>query len=472
MSASFEHDLVIIGGGSAGLTAAKTASFFAKSVALIDRDSLGGDCLHFGCVPSKALIKASRIMHEVRTAERFGLELSSHDVALKAVNARVKAAIETVSAIDSIESMKKIGVEVLLGGARFEDPHTLIVGEDRRLRAKNVLICTGSRAIRPDIPGLAEAGFWTNEGAFDLEELPRTLVVIGGGPIGVEMAQAFRRLGSEVTILQRGPHLLPKDDRDVVEILEQTFDREGIELRFGAAVKSVGVEGTMKLLHLSSGATIRADAVMAAVGRRPNLEGLGLEKAGVRFSSRGILVNDRLQTSQPHVYAAGDVVGGLLFTHFAGYQAAHAVRNIFLPIKLKFEPGNVPWVTFTDPEIGHVGMTEEEAKASGQSCDVVKFPYALLDRAITDQEPSGLIKFLIDSRRRIIGCHVAGSSAGELINEVTLAMNNALTVDRIVTSIHAYPTYSFGIPIALYDYVLNEEPAAISKVGRFLSKLT
>ncbi|MGH3791408.1 MAG: FAD-dependent oxidoreductase, partial [Pseudonocardiaceae bacterium] len=214
------------------------------------------------------------------------------------------------------------------------------------------------------------------------------------------------------------------------------------------------------------------DAILCAVGRVPNVDKLGLDAAGVTPNNRGIPVNDLLQTSQPHIYAVGDVTGGPAFTHYAGHQAAHAVRNIFVPIKAAFSPGHLPWVTFTDPEIAHVGRTEAEVRAAGDTCDVIRFPYRHNERAVTDAEPVGLMKFLIDGKRRLIGAHIAGQCAGEMINELTLAMNNDLTVDAIISSIHAYPTYSFAIPIALYDYALTQSPSTAAKVGRFLSRLT
>jgi len=473
---TYDYDLAIIGGGSAGLTAAKVGRFFAKRVALIDKVRLGGDCLYYGCVPSKALIKAARVMHEVKTAARWGLRLTCSGTDLSAVNGRVQAAIQDVATLDSADSLRGMGVEVILAGEKgtsFLDPHTLRVDGDS-VTAKYVLICTGSRPARASIPGLDEAGYLTNEDLFDLSNLPNRLAVIGGGPIGVEMAQAFRRLGSEVTLLQRGPHLLPRDDQDAVEVLERTFAEEGIDVRSDTQVASVRVESGEKILSLMSANRdeVRVDDILVAIGRSANLDGLALENAGVSYTSRGIPVNDKLQTSVPHIYAAGDVVGGEQFTHYAGYQSAQAARNIFLPVKLKFNPGLVPWVTFTDPEIAHVGLTEAEARQTGKEHHVVTFPYAMLERAVTDQGPVGLMKFIIDSRRKIIGCHIAGNAAGEMINEITLAMNNDLTVDKIIGSIHAYPTYSFGIPIALYDFVLNEHPATVAKVGRFLSRLT
>ncbi len=481
---SFDYDLAIIGAGSGGLIAARVAHFFAKRVALIDKDRLGGDCLHYGCVPSKALIKASRVAHEAATAQRWGLSAQSVHKGLAAVNARVQQAIADIGKLDDAEMLSELGVDVLLGGATFRDPHTLRVGArnisgrdsaGKDITAKFVLITSGSRPAVPNIDGLAEVGYLTNEDVFDLSDLPGRLAVIGGGPIGVELAQALHRLGSTVTVLQRRPHLIPRDDADMIDILERQFTNEGIGVRLNTQPSAVHRDSGDIVLTLGpafDAGELRVDAVLCAVGRVPNLEMLGLDAAGVTTNDRGIAVNDLLQTNQSHIYAVGDVTGGPAFTHYAGHQAAHAVRNIFVPIKAAFAPGHLPWVTFTDPEIAHVGRTEAEIPAAGETCEVIRLPYSHNERAVTDAEPVGLMKFLIDSKRRLIGAHIAGHCAGELINELTLAMNNDLTVDAIIGSIHAYPTYSFAIPIALYDYALTQNPSTAAKVGRFLSRLT
>jgi pyruvate/2-oxoglutarate dehydrogenase complex dihydrolipoamide dehydrogenase (E3) component len=467
---SFDYDLAIIGGGSGGLTAARLARFFGKRVALIDKEQVGGDCLHYGCVPSKALIKASRVAHEAATAQRWGLSAQPVNNGLAAVNARVQRAISDVGKLDDTAALSELGVDVLLGGTTFSDPHTLRL-IDRDITAKFVLIASGSRPAVPPTEGLAEVGYLTNEDVFDLSDLPGRLAVIGGGPIGVELAQALHRLGSTVTVLQRGPHLIPRDDAETIDVLERQFADDGIDVRLDARLRAVHRDGADTVLTLDDG-ELRVDEILCAVGRVPNVESLGLDAAGVATNQRGITVNELLQTNQPHIYAVGDVTGGPAFTHYAGHQAAHAVRNIFVPIKAKFTPGHLPWVTFTDPEIAHVGRTEEQARAAGDTFQVIRFPYSHNERAVTDAEPVGLMKFLIDGKRRLIGAHIAGQCAGEMINELTLAMNNGLTVDAIINSIHAYPTYSFAIPIALYDYALTENPSTAARVGRFLSRLT
>ncbi|HEX6403843.1 MAG TPA: FAD-dependent oxidoreductase [Pseudonocardiaceae bacterium] len=468
--ASFDYDLAIIGAGSAGLTAARVGRFFAKRIALIDKDRLGGDCLYYGCVPSKALIKASRVAHETATARRWGLPTQPVATDLAAVNARVHQAITEISKLDDAAVFSELGVDVLFGGATFRDPHTLHVG-DRDITAKFVLIASGSRPAVPNIDGLAEVGYLTNEDVFDLDALPDRLAVIGGGPIGVELAQALHRLGCAVTVVQRGPHLLARDDTDLIEILKRQFTDEGIDVRCNTRPTAVRRDGGDTVLTLGA-AQLRVDAILCAVGRVPNVETLGLDAAGITINHQGITVTHQLQTSQPHIYAVGDVTGGPAFTHYAGHQAAHAVRNIFVPIKAAFSSGHLPWVTFTDPEIAHVGKTEAQARAAGDTYEVIRFPYSHNERAVTEGETVGLMKFLINTKRRLIGAHIAGHAAGEMINELTLAMNNDLTIDAIISSIHAYPTYSFAIPIAFYDYVLTDNPSAAAKVGRFLSHLT
>ncbi len=468
--ASFDYDLAIIGAGSAGLTAARVGRFFAKRVALIDKDRLGGDCLNYGCVPSKALIKASRVAHEAAMAQRWGLSVQRVPTDLAAVNARVQHAITEIAQLDDAETLAELGVDVLLGGATFRDPHTLRVA-DRDITAKFVLIASGSRPAIPAIDGLAEVGYLTNEDVFDLSSLPPRLAVIGGGPIGVELAQALHRLGSAVTVLQRGLHLIPRDDADMIDILERQFTDEGMDLRLNTIPHAARRQDGQTVLTLGDG-ELHVDAILCAIGRVPNVEALGLDAAGISTNERGIVINDLLQTSQSHIYAVGDVTGGPAFTHYAGHQAAHAVRNIFVPIRAAFSPGQLPWVTFTDPEIAHVGRTEAEIRAAGDTCEVIRFPYSHNERAVTEAETVGLMKFLIDGKRRLIGAHIAGHCAGEMINELTLAMNNDLTVDAIIGSIHAYPTYSFAIPTALYEYVMTHNPSAAAKVGRFLSRLT
>lgn len=466
--ARFDHDIAIIGAGSAGLTAARLARFFRRSVVLIDRERLGGDCLHHGCVPSKALLRAARLAHDMAGAARWGLTPSDGAVDLGAVNDRVRHAVAEVGTLDGIAALTAAGVHVRLGGARFLDEHTLRVGATT-LTARSVLIATGSRPAVPPVPGLVEAGYLTNNDVFDLTDLPPRLAVIGGGPVGVELAQAFARLGSRVTLVQRGTRLLPRDDADVVAVLADRLAEEGVDLRCGTAVRAVRRTGAGRVLDLDTG-ELCVDEILCATGRTPNIEDLGLDAAGVEIGPGGVVVDDRLRTTRPHIYAAGDVIGGPGFTHLAGRQASHAIRNIAVPGSARFSPGHLPWVTFTDPEIAHVGVTQD--RAAGRHVDVVRFPFRRHERALIDGDPAGLVTILVGRRRRIVGASVAGTGAGEMINELTLAMNSGLTVDTVIRSMHAYPTYSLALPTALYEHGLHGRPGPSLRLGRLLTAFT
>lgn len=467
----YDTDLAVIGAGSAGLTAARLAAWFGKRVVLIDKQRLGGDCLHYGCVPSKALIKASRVAHEARTADRWGLAPHDAPVDLGRVNARVADVIARVGALDDAAALGEHGVEVALGPTRFLDPHTLAVGT-RRLTAKYVLVATGSAPVIPDVPGLVDVGFLTNEDVFALSTLPPRLCVLGGGPVGTELAQALARLGSEVTVLTRAPGLLPREDPELVALLAGQFAAEGIAVHGGVDVSGVTRDGGDVVVSIAGRPDLRVDRILCATGRRPNVDGLDLAAASVTYGPGGIPIDDRLRTNVRHVYAAGDVTGGPAYTHFAGYQAAHAVRNIAVPGSAAFDPGAVPAVTFTDPEVATVGRSAAGLDAAGTPYDVVRFPYARHERALTDGELVGLIKILVGKDRRILGAHVAGHNAGELIGELTLALNRKLTVDHIVGSIHAYPTYSFALPIALHEFATGPRPSRALRLGRRLARFT
>lgn len=464
--ARYDYDIAVVGAGSAGLTAARLARWFGKRVVLIDKVRLGGDCLHYGCVPSKALIKASRVAYESRTADRWGLEPHDTRADLGRVNARVADVIARVGALDDVAALAEHGVEVALGQTRFLDAHTLQVG-DRRLRAKYVLLATGSSPAVPDIPGLAGSGVLTNEDVFSLDRLPPRLAVLGGGPVGAELAQALARLGSEVTVLTRAAGLLPRDDPDLVALLTAQFATEGITVHGGVDVHAVHRDRADLVVTIEGRSDLRVDQILCATGRRPNVADLDLAVAGVQHGPDGVQVDDRLRTTAQHIYAAGDVTGGPAYTHFAGYQAAHAVRNIVVPGSAAFDPGALPAVTFTDPEVARVGRADD-----GTAYGILRFPYSRHERALTDGESVGLIKILVGRDRRILGAHVAGHNAGELIDELTLAMNRKLTVDHIVGSIHAYPTYSFALPIALHEYATTQRPSRALRLGRLLARLT
>lgn len=435
-------DLIVIGGGSAGLTAATVAARVGARVLLVDKTRLGGDCLHDGCVPSKALLASARLAHRMRRAPEFGIAPVGVQVDLAAVMARIRAVQAEIAKHDSPEAMGALGVEVAFGGARFLDARTVRIGKDRTEVGDRFVIATGSSAVAPRVPGLSEVGFLNHANVFGLERLPARLAVMGGGPIGVEIGQAFARFGSAVTILERAARLLEREEPDVSRHLADVLAREGIDVRLSCRVASVRRDGERKVVVLEGGGEIVADAIFVAVGRRPTLDGLGLAAARIATSERGIVVDDALRTSQPHIFAVGDCAGGPQFTHWAEYEARVATRNALFRGTERRSMRIVPWVTFTDPEVARVGMTEEEAHAHAhqERVHVHRFPFARVDRALTEGEGSGFAKVVVDARERILGAHLIGPGAGEALVEWTLAMQNDLKLSDVGRAIHVYPT--------------------------------
>lgn len=436
------YDLVVIGGGSGGLTAATIAGRVGAQVLLVDKQYLGGDCLHYGCVPSKALIRCANVAHTVRDAGRFGVKLHGNStVDFSDVMQYVREAIDVVGNSDSEEVLRSRGVDVVFGGARFLSPTRIQVG-DRQLEASRSIISVGSRAVAPPIPGLRKAGFIDHVGLFQLNEQPRRLVVIGGGPIGVEMGQAMARLGSEVTILERSDRLLRNDDEELARLLAAYLEEE-LTLLVGASVTEVRRLAHGKTVVFEEDGeqkTIDCDEILVATGRKPNLEELGLAEAGVDFNSKGIIVNDRLRTTAPNIWACGDCTGSYQFTHFAEAQARVATRNALFAGNEKFKEKDVPWTTFSDPEVAHVGMTEAQARAEHDPIRVYRFPYAELDRAVCDGMTKGLGKIVCDLNGNILGASLLGSHAGEAITEIVIAMKASIPLHKLAQFIHVYPT--------------------------------
>ncbi len=437
-----ERDLVIIGGGAGGLVVASVAAQLGRRVTLVEKaDRLGGDCLHHGCVPSKALIRSAQVAALMRRGADFGLADCDPRVDLSRVNAHVQSVIDHIQRHDDPERFRGYGCEVLLGeGARFISPREVQVGE-RVIRARRFVIATGARPFMPDIPGLAEAPVSTNLDLFSLQALPRRLVVLGGGPIGVEMGQALARLGSEVTIVQRGAQLLPLEDAEVVARLTARLAAEGIQVRTGVSVDAIvtDTDSGAAQLHCSDGTHLGADRILVATGRRPNVEGLGLEAAGVDYTRRGIRVDRRQRSSQKHIYACGDVCGPYAFTHMAEHQAGVVISNAVFRFPKKTDYRVVPWVTYTDPELARVGLTEAQAREQGIEPTVLRFEFSEVDRAITEVETAGLYK-LVSHRGRILGATILGPHAGELLHEIVLAMQTGAKLGEISAAIHAYPT--------------------------------
>ncbi|GCE03045.1 dihydrolipoyl dehydrogenase family protein [Dictyobacter aurantiacus] len=449
------YDLTIIGGGSAGLTAARIAHSLGARVLLIDKERLGGDCLHYGCVPSKSLIHVADLVMQARQVARFGVQGGQGQIDMEKVGQYIQEVIGRVAANEQADIE---GVDIAFGKVTFQSPGVLRLN-DKNITSRYTLIATGSRPAIPALPGLAEIGFLTNETVFDLTRLPSSLIVLGGGPVGVEMAQALARLGTRVTIVQRAPQLLPREEPEIAETLADLLRADGITIYTKAQALQISQHDGQKRLSIQQDEQtllLEAEEVLVATGRRPNVAGLELASIGLHHTERGIVVNDYLQTNLPHIFALGDVLGDLFFTHVAAYQAGVAVRNALLPIgKQKVDYRVLPWCTFTRPQVAHIGLTHAQAQGQYKHVRAVTFPWREIDRAQTEHEQAGFIKLILKGRKEeIVGAHLIGSQAGELLGELSLAMKHHLTISHIYNTIHPYPTYSTGLQQATFHAYL------------------
>ena len=443
------YNVIVIGAGTAGLVTAAGTAGLGGRVALIERHKMGGDCLNFGCVPSKALISSARVAHTMRRAAEWGIGASPPEPDFMRVFERMRARRAEIAPHDSQERFESLGIDVFRGEARFLSPQEVEV-DGAKLRARHFVIATGTRAARPEIPGLGEVRAFTNETIFDgLNEKPAQLLVLGGGPIGCELAQTFARLGVQVTLVQHGQRLLPKEDEDAGELLRTTLENEGVAVLTNAEVERVqtrGERGGVATIR-AGGATreVEFDALLLAAGRTPNLDSLQLDQAGVRTTKRGVEVNDYLQTSQPHIYAAGDITGRYLFTHTADFQARIVVRNILMPLQLLRQRADyrvVPWCTYTDPEIARVGLSEADAKEQRIDCDIYRQPMAGVDRAVVENATAGFAKVLTrKGTDEILGATIVAEHAGDLLQPLVLAMHAKLGLSKVAAAIHPYPTF-------------------------------
>jgi len=438
------YDLVVIGAGSAGLSAATFAAELGARVALVDRARPGGDCLTTGCVPSKTLIKVAKVAWEMRHADRYGLPAATPAVDLARVNAHVQATIERVYQFERPDVLREKGIDFFTGGARFVNSDVVAVGE-RMLRGGHFLVCTGARPISPSLPGLQQVPFLTYENVFHLDALPEHLIVLGTGPIGVELAQAFARLGSQVRVIGRSGRLLGRSDPAIQEIAEAVLRGDGIDLRLRAPAEKVEPLANGDLQVTTAQGAVAGDALLVALGRRPNVEGLDLDRARVACSDQGISVDAILRTTNPRVFACGDVVGGPQFSHYAAWQGYIAVRNALLPGTSRGILAHVPWAVFTDPEVATVGLTEPAARERyGDDVVVRKLGLDRVDRAQTDGETRGFVKVIARRKGEILGAHVVAARAGEMIQEYVLAMNHRIRLDQLASAMHVYPTYATG----------------------------
>ncbi len=455
------YGLLVIGAGTAGLVAAHAAAALGAKVALVEalveRALLGGDCLNVGCVPSKALLRTARLYAEMRQAPHYGA-VSPADIRVDfpAVMERMRRIRARISRVDSAQRLSEAGVDVFFGSARFTGSDTVTV-DGTTLRFKKALIATGARPDTPSIPGLAEAGYLTNENVFDLTELPRRLLVIGGGPLGCELAQAFSRFGAQTIIAQKIPLFLPKEERDAAQILSDAFARDGIEVRLNSSAVNVRIDSGQKLVDLVSDdyrRTVAVDAILTGTGRVPNVEGLDLEAAGVDYdNAAGVRVNDFLQTTNRNIYAAGDVCLEHMFTHTADASARIVVQNALFLGRQRMSALTIPWCTYTDPEIAHVGLYVREARARDIPVKTFTILMHDVDRAIADSEETGFVKIHVKERTdQILGATIVARHAGEMINEITLAMVAGIGLRTLARVIHAYPTQAEAIRKAADAY--------------------
>ena len=460
------YDLVVIGGGSAGLMAADFAARLGARVVLAEKYRIGGDCTWTGCVPSKALLKAAKVSHETRNAAHYGVLTAQPQVDLVRVREYVREAIQDRYIEETPEHLVRRGVDVVIGAARFLDPHAIQVGE-RTLSAKKFVIATGAYPFIPDIPGLREVPFLTYLDIFENDRLPERLIVVGAGPIGAEISQAYQRLGSQVTLVDVG--LLPRDEPEVAEVIGRVFAREGLRFVQGL-VTEVDKAGDEVEISVQK-QRFRGDMLLVTVGRKPVLTGLDLEKAGVAYSSNGIQVDDKLRTTAKHIYAAGDCVGGHQFTHFAGWQGYKAARNALLPGSSTGFEEWVPWTTFTDPEVAHVGLGEAQARDKhGRFVRVARWDMADLDRAVVDNNRDGFIKVVHKKDGTLLGATIVSERAGEAITEFTQALKHGLKMSDLSSVIHVYPTYSTAVQRMAGDVAMDDFLTSLTgKLVRSLS---
>ena len=457
-----DYDFAIVGAGASGLIAADFAVKLGARVVMLEKERIGGDCTWSGCVPSKSLIKAASVAHGVREAGRFGVAAQAMPTNMPQVRAWLDSTIAHIYAPTTPEALRTKGIDVLLGEAAFLDPHTLRVGA-RRLTAGKFLVNTGAHPVLPEIPGLNAVPYLTYKQIFANDRLPQRLIVIGGGPVGCEVAQSYRRLGAEVTLIAE--RLLPREEAEVSAVLAKVFAAEGVDWTRGRATH-VTAQGDALTVATADG-QVTGDMLLVAAGRLPNVEGLALESAGVRYSSAGIGVDLHLRTSARHIYAAGDVIGGPQYSHLAGWQGFQAARNALLPGKSAGTPKAMPRVTFTSPEVAQVGLMESEARAKyGDKLHVKTLDLARVDRAVSEDDLHGFLKLIALANGEIVGGSIVGERASEAITEVVIAIDRGIRLQRLASIMHPYPTYAIGLQFLVTEMVM--ERAFASRRGRLL----
>src|SRR3989338_4213105 len=459
----YDYDLIVLGGGAAGLVSATGGASLGAKTALIEKNKLGGDCTWHGCIPSKALLKSAQVFSLTKRLKEFGIFSQDNKYDTSGVMAHVREIVNKISTHHPAEVFEKRGIKVLFGSPKFIDKNTIEVNGEG-ISAKRFIIASGSHPMVPPIEGLKDISYLTNENVFDLEALPKSLAVLGGGPIGMELSLAFARLGVEVSIIEIFDRLMVREDKEIADVLIDEFKTEGIKIYTGKKAIRFSKDSGMVSITLEDKdkkqSAVKAENVLVAVGRAANVEGLDLERAGVKYSNKGVEVDAALRTSAKNIYACGDVAGPYQFSHMAEYQAVIAVGNALFPFKRKVDYSAVPWCTFTDPEVARVGLTEDEARAKFKDIKVYRSPYSGNDRAVTDIEEKGLAKVITDKKGYILGAHIVGANAGEIIHEYVLAKASKLKIGNLSLAIHIYPTLAQVVRRSADQYYIDIMNAA------------
>lgn len=445
-----DTDLLAIGGGTAGLVSAAGAAYLGVSSTLVERAALGGDCLWTGCVPSKAVLASARLAHAMRHADALGLRGAAPGDAFGDVMARMRSARERVAHHDDPQRFRDMGVDVRFGEARFVGRDVVEVEGEGRFRSKRIVVATGALPVAPPVEGLEETGYLDHHTVFETDALPPRVAILGAGPIGLEFSQVFARLGARVTVVEMLPRILPREDEDLADALRALLEAEGIAFRLDTRARRVERRGDAKVVHTDGGDALEVDEIFVATGRRPATDGLELDRAGVRTEDGAVVVDDRLRTSNPGVWAAGDVTGGMQFTHLADAMAKTVLRNALIPGSSALDDSNVPRVTYTDPELAHVGLSRSEAEAEG--ADTYTYGFDDLDRAIVEAETAGRVVVHADGKGRILGASILGAHAGELLMPVVLARKHGLKLSDVADTIFPYPTMVEGVKRAADAY--------------------
>ncbi len=470
--AKYDYDALVLGGGAAGLTASGIAANFGAKTMMVEKHRLGGDCTWTGCVPSKTLLKAASIVHNMKKAAAHGLTSTKIEVDLAKVMAHVDSVRrEIYEDADAPEIFEEMGIDVVHGEAAFTDPHTVKIvkedGSEQEVSSKYIYICTGAKAFVPPIDGVDTVDYLTNESLFEINHLPEKLIIAGAGPIGAEMAQSFARLGSEVEVADMAPGILMNDDPELTSILKSKLEDEGVKYHLNSMVEKIEKSGNEILVHLSQdnkNKVLKGTDLLMATGRKANVDSLNLDAAGVNYSGRGVEVDDKCRTNVSHIYAVGDVTGRYQFTHMSEHMAKVATTNSLIKIPSKIDKKHVPWVTYTDPELGHVGATAKELDENGVQYQVYRFPFSKIDRAVTDGKSTGWIKIYAKKwNGKILGVNVLGAHAGEMISEYALAMRNGVTLRNIADTIHPYPSYGLGVRRAADQWYIKNQSETVVK---------